>query len=76
MRQPLLAGIAAVLTTAGPAAAHPGHIADLAGHGHWISLGALAAAGLLAGWLAGTRGKNDAAGEDEAPQDLDEDAKA
>ena len=52
-----------------PAAAHPGHFAELAGHSHWIALGALAAAGLLAGWLAGKSDETeaeDADSDDEA----------
>ena len=30
--------------------AHIGHIGEIAGHGHWIGLGAIALAGLL-GWI-------------------------
>lgn len=55
-----------LLLLASPAAAHPGHIADLAGHDHWVlgaGLGAIAGAAIL-GWLKG--GKRD---EEEAPQE-------
>lgn len=48
-----------VLMLPGVAQAHPGHIADVAGHGHWIGL---AAAGLAIGvaiWAGlKTRGKD------------------
>jgi len=61
-----------ILLTAGlllsplPALAHPGHLADLAGHSHWIALGGLALAGALAAWAA--RGRKDGAVQ-EAQQD-------
>jgi hypothetical protein len=62
MRNPILAAPALTLALlAGPAAAHPGHIADVAGHDHWTlgaGLGAIAAAGVLA-WIKGRR-KDDA----------------
>lgn len=41
---------------AAPAAAHIGHFGDLAGHDHWIALGALGAAGAIA-LIAGLKGK-------------------
>ncbi|MEM7641562.1 MAG: DUF6732 family protein [Pseudomonadota bacterium] len=58
-----------LLLLAGPAAAHPGHIADLAGHDHWVlgaGLGAIAGAAIL-GWLKG--GKRD---EEDPPQEAGE----
>ncbi|MEM9043159.1 MAG: DUF6732 family protein [Pseudomonadota bacterium] len=55
-----------LIFAATPAAAHPGHFAELAGHSHWIALGALAAAGALAAWLATKGKKDDAEEEDEA----------
>ena len=42
-----------LLASASAAAAHPGHIAEVAGHAHWIGLAAAGAAATLAGWLAG-----------------------
>lgn len=51
-----------------PALAHPGHLAEVAGHGHWLgaaAIGAAIAIGLVAG-LKGRKAKaEDAAAEDE-----------
>ena len=44
-----LAFIASLLAT--PAYAHAGHLADLAGHGHWVGVGALIGAAIVAGLL-------------------------
>ncbi len=44
-----LALLATLLAT--PAQAHIGHLGEVAGHGHWIGLGALAGAAILAGLL-------------------------
>ncbi|WP_407692445.1 DUF6732 family protein [Pseudooceanicola spongiae] len=35
-----------------PAAAHPGHLADVAGHGHWLGAAALGAAIAIGLWKA------------------------
>ncbi len=43
------------LLSATPAAAHFGHLGDLAGHGHWIALGAAVAAGAIAAALVKRR---------------------
>ena len=40
-----------------PAFAHLGHLADAAGHDHWIALAAAAAAAAAAAW--GLRGRKD-----------------
>ena len=40
-----------LVTTAVPAHAHMGHVGELAGHAHWIALGAAAAAAALAAVL-------------------------
>jgi hypothetical protein len=50
----------------GIALAHIGHIGELAGHGHWIALGAL---GLAAGVAAIAKGKRK---DPEAEADADE----
>lgn len=42
---------AAVLVMPTPAFAHWGHVGELAGHGHWIAIGAAATAAALAAWL-------------------------
>ncbi len=57
-----LAFLMIVATT--PASAHAGHIADLAGHAHWIGLGAVLGAAALAGLLAG-KGKDAPKAEEE-----------
>ncbi len=52
-----------------PALAHPGHLAEVAGHGHWLgaaALGAAIAIGLYAG-LRGRKGKAEEVSDDEAP---------
>ena len=57
-----------LLLLAAPAQAHPGHVADLAGHDHWVlgaGLGAIALAGLL-GWLKGGEEAEEPADEDAA----------
>ena len=56
---------------AGQAAAHAGHLGDLAGHDHWIALGALGAAAGIALW-AGLRGKKKDPDEVEAEEAGDE----
>lgn len=56
----------ALALSAGSAAAHPGHVADLAGHDHWalgLGLGAIAGAAVIA-WLKGGR-------RDEEPEAAD-----
>lgn len=47
--------LALPLLAASPAMAHPGHLAEVAGHGHWIAVIAVAGAALAA--LAGLRGR-------------------
>jgi hypothetical protein len=44
------------------AAAHPGHVAEVAGHGHWVAAGAIAIALGLAAWagLSGRKTREDA----------------
>lgn len=50
-----------------PAHAHLGHAGELAGHDHWIAIGALGAAALAA-WLATKGRKTDAEKEPEADE--------
>ncbi len=51
-----------------PAFAHAGHIADVAGHAHWIGLGAALGAAALAGWLGAKGKRDDDAADDEEPE--------
>ena len=68
MRYPL--AILSFLFAGLPALAHPGHLGELAGHGHWTALGAVVAAAALAALLA--KLKADASKEDEADSDESE----
>ncbi|QQA43194.1 DUF6732 family protein [Pelagovum pacificum] len=43
-----------------PALAHPGHIAEVAGHGHWIALGAIGLAAVVGALGARKRAKEKA----------------
>ncbi len=61
-----------LLLLASPAAAHPGHLAEVAGHGHWIAAGAIGLAVLVGLW-----GKlKDRDGADSAAGDQPEEAEA
>ncbi|MEL6934752.1 MAG: DUF6732 family protein [Pseudomonadota bacterium] len=53
-----------------PALAHWGHVGELAGHGHWIAVGAAAGAAALAAWLA-RPGKDKKADEELADETED-----
>ncbi|MEM7508398.1 MAG: DUF6732 family protein [Pseudomonadota bacterium] len=61
---------------ANPALAHPGHFAELAGHSHWIALGALVAAGALTAWLLGQKDEEEADDEEEAAEEDPEEVEA
>ena len=50
------------------AMAHPGHIADVAGHSHWLGWAAVAGAGLLAAWL-GKKNRKKSRSDEEAGSD-------
>jgi hypothetical protein len=60
---------------AGPAAAHPGHIADLAGHNHWLAGAAIGAAIAAAIW-GHLKGKKDAPEEEHTEEDTPEEQSA
>lgn len=45
--------------------AHPGHLAEVAGHGHWLGAAALGAAIAIGLW-AGLKGRKDSAEAEEA----------
>ncbi len=61
----ILTGAVSVLAP-GAALAHPGHLADLAGHSHWVA-GAAVGAAILAGLWAGLKGRGKS-GEAEAEE--------
>ena len=66
------ATLLALLLSAGAAQAHPGHLAEVAGHGHWLgaaAIGAAIAIGLWAGLKGRKAAQADEAEADEAEQD-------
>ena len=54
--------------------AHPGHWAEVAGHGHWVAGAAIARAGLVALWGELKKKKEDAEPEDEELEELEEES--
>ncbi|MEL7278898.1 MAG: DUF6732 family protein [Pseudomonadota bacterium] len=67
-----------LLVLTGPASAHPGHLAEVAGHGHWLgaaAIGAAIAIGLYAG-LRGRKAKAEDPSDDEAAEDNSESQEA
>ncbi len=52
-------GLLMALLAGLPAHAHPGHLAEVAGHGHWLGAAAIGAAIAIGLW-AGLRGRKDA----------------
>ena len=56
---------------AGVANAHPGHIVDVAGHGHWVGAAAIGLAILLGLW-----GKNKDRDAPEDEEEIEEEAAA
>ena len=67
------AGFIAALFAAGSAQAHPGHLSEVAGHGHWLGAAALGAAIAIGLW-AGLKGRKET--QDAEPEEAaaDEDA--
>ena len=66
-----------LLLVAGPALAHPGHIADVAGHDHWIAGAAIGLAIGLGLWGALKGRKEKAATEvEESPEETEEEVAA
>ena len=68
----LILTFAAIAMTAQSAFAHPGHLAEVAGHGHWLGAAALGAAIALGAWAALKGKKNEQSEADDAELD-DED---
>lgn len=60
---------AILLGLPGMAVAHPGHLAELAGHGHWLGAAALGAAIALGALAAKGRGAKSDEGQIEEDQD-------
>ena len=58
-----------------PALAHIGHIGEVAGHGHWIALGGIAIAGVIA-LLGARKNPKDEDVEEEAIEEEGEEAPA
>ncbi|MEO1066321.1 MAG: DUF6732 family protein [Pseudomonadota bacterium] len=55
--------------------AHVGHVADLAGHSHWVALGAAVAAAAIAALVVKSRrGKDEKATEDDQDEVSDGEA--
>ncbi|WP_375186162.1 DUF6732 family protein [Pseudooceanicola sp.] len=73
MRFALAALIALIV---GPAAAHVGHIGEVAGHGHWLGAAAIGAAIAIGLWqgLRGRSGEAAAEGDDAAAEDEPQEA--
>lgn len=59
-----------------PAFAHLGHVGELAGHAHWVGLGALVVAGALAAAIGKLTDKTSDEDENEDENELGEEAPA
>ena len=71
MRTILIATLTLIGVT-NPAAAHIGHIGEMAGHDHWLWAGALGAAGAAAAW-AWWKSKDEAKDDaDDAAEDSED----
>lgn len=67
-----------LLVFTGPALAHPGHLAEVAGHGHWLgaaAIGAAIAIGLYAG-LKGRKARAEEVSDDETTEESPESQEA
>ena len=53
----------------GHAFAHAGHLGELAGHAHWLGLGAAVAAGALAAAIAKKKGRKTDADKENTPEE-------
>ena len=60
-----------LLLPAAPAAAHVGHVAEVAGHGHWIGLAAIGLAAAI-GLLSAKGKKEEAADAEEQDAEAEE----
>lgn len=55
---------------AAPASAHVGHVGELAGHSHWIGIGAIAAAAALAAIIAAAKKRDNAQDGEESEAEI------
>ena len=62
----VLVTIGASVTPFVSAKAHIGHIGEVAGNGHIVEIGLVAASGVLAGWLAAREDAEKSADKDDA----------
>lgn len=70
MRGPIFLSLALVVPA--PLAAHPGHLAEVAGHGHWVAGAAIGLAVLVGVW-GKLKGREAASQEaEEQPEDGEE----
>lgn len=70
-----LLSISVVLGASGSAHAHAGHLGELAGHAHWLGLGAVVAAGAIVAVL-GKKKITDSDQELDSPASEPEEAEA
>lgn len=63
--------IVSFVISASGAAAHPGHMADLAGHDHWVA-GAAIGLAILTGIYGALKGKKDTDRAEETAEDEDQ----
>lgn len=68
----LILTTAILVLSANASFAHPGHLAEVAGHGHWIGAAAIGAAIALGAWAALKGKKSEQSDVDEAEQLDDE----
>ena len=67
-----LAPLTFALLAATGAQAHPGHLAEVAGHGHWLGAAAIGAAIAIGLWGA-MKGRKDAEAAEDASEEAAED---
>ena len=66
-----IAGFCTLLFCGSTASAHWGHLGELAGHGHWVAVGAALAAGALAAALAKKQNQKTEESADAASDEVD-----
>ena len=66
--QRVLVTIGASVAPFGSAKAHIGHVGEVAGHGHLVGIGLVAASAVLAGWLATREDGENSTDQDDADE--------